>query len=105
MSVDPNSISPGKRYVTATRHVRTVLEVTEERVRYSHGSEFGGAGQWRWQDKAKFANDAVAEVDSSESPAPSSALPIERPERTERTEAPSVPGKASGSRPTLSKRR
>jgi hypothetical protein len=74
MPVDPNSIAPGKCYVTATRHVRTVLEVTHERVRYSYGGgDAGGVGQWRWQTKAKFANDAVKEVSPNDE-APASIL-------------------------------
>jgi hypothetical protein len=71
MPVDPNSIAPGKCYVTATNHLRKVLEVTDERIRYAYGDgESGGPGQWRWQTKAKFANDAAREVSSDEVPAP-----------------------------------
>jgi hypothetical protein len=67
MPIDPDSIAPGKSYVTATRHVRTVLEVTDERVRYAYGGgEAGGTGQWRWQTKSRFANDAVRETSSDE---------------------------------------
>jgi hypothetical protein len=67
--IDPTSIVPGKRYVTATRHVRTVLEVTDDRVRFAYGgSESGGVPQWRWQAKAKFAEDAMKEVGAEESP-------------------------------------
>ena len=67
MSVDPKSITSGKRYVTASRHIRTVLEVTEDRIRFAYGgSESGGVPQWRWMAKARFADDAVKEM--SESP-------------------------------------
>ena len=71
MPIDPNSIAPGKSYVTATRHLRTVLEVTDERVRYAYGGgDAGGTGQWRWQTKGKFANDAVRETSPDEGHAP-----------------------------------
>jgi hypothetical protein len=61
--IDPTSISPGKRYATLTGHLRTVLEVTNDRVRFAYGgSESGGVGQWRWQDKSKFAQDAAKEI-------------------------------------------
>ena len=72
MPVDPKSIVAGKCYATETRHLRKVLEVTEDRVRYAYGgAEVGGPGQWRWQTKAKFANDVVREVNCEEAPAPS----------------------------------
>jgi hypothetical protein len=67
MPVDPKSIAAGKRYVTATGHQRTVLEVTDERVRYAYGGgESGGVSQWRWQWKGKFAEDVVKEVATEE---------------------------------------
>jgi hypothetical protein len=105
MPVDPNSIAPGKCYLTATRHVRTVLEVTDERVRYAHGgSESGSVSQWRWQTKAKFANDAVSEVSSDEAPAPTPPrTKIGKQENAEPTVS-SGP-RSSGSREILSKRR
>jgi hypothetical protein len=71
MAVDPNSVAPGKCYITATRHLRTVLEVTADRVRYAYGgSESGGVTQWRWQTKEKFANDVVEELSAAEVTAP-----------------------------------
>ena len=105
MPVDPNSIAPGKCYVTATRHVRTVLEVTHERVRYSYGGgDAGGVGQWRWQTKDKFANDAVKEVKSDEAPAPTP--PRTKIEKQKNAEASSSNGpRPSGSREILKKRR
>jgi hypothetical protein len=104
MPVDPDSIAPGKSYVTATRHVRTVLEVTPERVRYSFGGgEAGGVGQWRWQTKAKFANDAVKEVNPDVAPAP--APPRTKIEKQENAEPSGSDGpRSSGSRKILSKR-
>jgi hypothetical protein len=106
MPVDPNSIAPGKCYVTATRHVRTVLEVTHERVRYSYGGgEAGGVGQWRWQTKAKFANDAVKEVSPNDE-APASMPPRSKIKKQETAEASSSNGpRPSGSREILKKRR
>jgi hypothetical protein len=106
MPVDPNSIAPGKCYVTATRHVRTVLEVTDERVRYAYGGgESGGVSQWRWQTKEKFASDAVREVsfDEASAPAPSRSKVVDR----ENAEPPGSPRPKSstGSRTILSKRR
>ena len=105
MPVDPDSLAPGKCYVTATRHVRTVLEVTDERVRYAHGGdESGGFSQWRWQTKAKFANDAVREVSSDEAPAP--APPRSKIEKQENAEPPGSEGpRSAGSREILKKRR
>jgi hypothetical protein len=105
MPVDPNSIAPGKCYVTATRHLRTVLEVTNERVRYSYGGgDAGGVGQWRWQTKDKFANDAVREVSSDEAPAPTPARPKIEKQENAKPSAADGPG-PSGSRKILSKRR
>jgi hypothetical protein len=106
MPVDPNSIAPGKCYVTATNHLRKVLEVTDERVRFAYGDgESGGLGQWRWQTKAKFANDAAREVSSDEPPA--QASPRAKVADREDAEPPTSPGprSPSGSRPILSKRR
>lgn len=73
MPVDPESLAPGKRYVTETRHIRTVLEVTGDRVRFAYGgSESGGVPQWRWMPKNKFAEDAAKEAsESSNEPMPS----------------------------------
>jgi hypothetical protein len=83
MPIDPDSIAPGKSYVTATRHVRTVLEVTGERVRYAYGGgEAGGTGQWRWQTKSRFANDAVRETSSDEGPAHTPHRPESEPHET-----------------------
>jgi hypothetical protein len=80
MPIDPNSIAVGKSNITATKHLRRVLEVTDERVRYAYGgSDAGGAGQWRWQTKSKFATDAAGEISSDE------ALP-QTPARTENLE-------------------
>jgi hypothetical protein len=104
MPIDPSSIAPGKSYMTATRHLRTVLEVTNERVRYAHGGDAGGAGQWRWQTKAKFADEAIREVSSDEAPAPTPArVEIEKQESAEpsASEGP----KSSSSRKILTKRR
>jgi hypothetical protein len=103
MPIDPNSIAPGKRYLTATRHVRTILEVTADRVRYAYGDgSTGGVGQWRWQTKAKFANDAAREVSSDEA-----AEPTPPRIRTEKPESAEPPGtndqKSSASRKILSK--
>lgn len=96
MPLDPNSIKPGKSYLTATNHVRSVLEVTEERIRYAHGSDdSGGVRQWRWQTKAKFANDVVKEIE-----------PEVAPESTPQGETPKVEKpepRRTGSRPLLSK--
>jgi hypothetical protein len=95
MPVDPKSIVPGKRFVTASRHIRTVLAVTEDRVRFAYGgSESGGVSQWRWMDKDKFAGDAVKEV--SESPAPN------QQENGELSQ--SAAPKQSATRKTLTKR-
>ena len=71
MPVDPESLAPGKRYVTETRHIRTVLEVTGDRVRFAYGgSESGGVPQWRWMSKHKFTEDAAKEVlENSKEPA------------------------------------
>jgi hypothetical protein len=105
MPVDPNSIEPGKCYVTATKHLRTVLEVTDERVRYAYGGgDAGGVGQWRWQSKSKFANDAVGEVSSEEAPEPTP--PRTKTEKRENAESsgPKEP-RPSGAREILSKRR
>jgi hypothetical protein len=104
MPVDPDSIAPGKCYVTATRHLRTVLEVTNERVRYSYGGgDAGGVGQWRWQTKDKFANDVVREVSSDEAPTPTPPRP--KIEKQENVEPPGSNGpRSSGSRKILSKR-
>jgi hypothetical protein len=102
MPIDPNSIAPGKSYVTATRHLRRVLEVTDERVRYAYGGgDAGGAGQWRWQTKVRFANDAVGEASSDEAHPPT-------PTRTEQENGePSGPdgAKSTGSRKILKKPR
>jgi hypothetical protein len=69
MPIDPDSIASGTSYMTATRHRRSILEVTDERVRYSYGGgDAGGAGQWRWQTKATIADDAAGEVSSDEAP-------------------------------------
>jgi hypothetical protein len=63
MPIDPKTIVPGKRYITATRHTRMVLDVTEDRVRYAYGEQSaGGTGQWRWQTKAKFAAEVEKEI-------------------------------------------
>ena|SRR5215212_8241671 len=104
MSIDPDSIAPGKSYVTATRHLRTVLEVTGERVRYAYGGgDAGGTGQWRWQTKSKFANDAVRETSPDEGHMPT-------PHRTESethetAEPPGADGaKLSRTRKILTKR-
>jgi hypothetical protein len=99
MSVDPDSIAPGKSYVTATRHLRTVLEVTGERVRYAYGGgEAGGTGQWRWQTKSKFANDAVRETSSDESSTPT-------PHRTEsETHEITEPATADGAKSTRTRK-
>jgi hypothetical protein len=103
MPIDPNSIAVGKSYITATKHLRRVLEVTAERVRYAYGgSDAGGAGQWRWQTKSKFATDAAGEISSDE------ALP-QTPARTENLEnaepSSSEGPKSSSSRKILTKRR
>ena len=104
MSVDPDSIAPGKSYVTATRHLRTVLEVTGERVRYAYGGgDAGGTGQWRWQTKSKFANDAIRETSSDESPTPT--LHRTESETHESSEPLGTDGaKSSRSRKILTKR-
>jgi hypothetical protein len=104
MSIDPNSIAPGKSYVTATRHLRTVLEVTDERVRYAYGGgDAGGTGQWRWQTKSKFANDAVRETSSDEGPTPTlQRTESETPESSEPLGADGA--KSSRSRKILTKR-
>jgi hypothetical protein len=95
MPVDPQSLSPGKRYVTETRHVRTVLEVTDDRVRFAYGgSESGGVPQWRWQAKDKFAADAVRELPESTKEAAEPA-----PESSNGTKP-----KEPGARKTLTKR-
>jgi hypothetical protein len=106
MPVDPNSIAPGKCYITATRHIRTVLEVTDERVRYAHGGgEAGNLSQWRWQTKAKFANDAVMEVSSEETaPLTLPRTKIEKQENAETSDS-KDDSRSSGSRKILSKRR
>jgi hypothetical protein len=107
MPVDPNSIAAGKCYVTATNHLRKVLEVTDERVRFAYGDgESGGFGQWRWQSKAKFANDAAREVSSDESPA-APAPPRSKVADRESAESSGSAGSRSpsGSRPILTKRR
>jgi hypothetical protein len=105
MAVDPNSIVPGKRYITATRHVRIVLEVTNERVRFAYGGlESGGISQWRWQTRTKFANDVTLETSAGEASAPASvSAEVEKQENDE----PASPdgAKSSGSRKILSKRR
>jgi hypothetical protein len=63
MPIEPKSIEPGKRYITATGHTRIALEVTEDRVRYAYGEQSaGGIGQWRWQTKAKFAAEVEREI-------------------------------------------
>jgi hypothetical protein len=106
MPVDPNTITAGKCYVTTTNHLRKVLEVTDERVRFAYGDgESGGLGQWRWQTKAKFANDAAREVSSDEPPA--QASPRTKVADREDAEPSASPGprSPSGSRPILSKRR
>jgi hypothetical protein len=93
--IDPASIATGKRYLTASRHVRTVLAVTDDRVRFAYGgSESGGVAQWRWMEKSKFAQDAVKEV--SETPTP------DKQEASESSKAGST--KESGGRKTLTKR-
>jgi hypothetical protein len=104
MSIDPNSIAPGKSYVTATRHLRTVLEVTGERVRYAYGGgDAGGTGQWRWQTKSKFANDAVRETTSDEGPTQTShRTASETPEIAEPSAADGA--KSTRSRKILTKR-
>lgn len=105
MPIDPKSIAPGKKYVTATRHIRLVLEVTNERVRYAYGGgESGGVSQWRWQTIAKFAEDAVKEAGSDEGP---SVTPNgKKAENEDNAEpAPSSAPKRAGSRPTLSTRK
>ena len=105
MAIDPKSIVPGKKYVTATRHVRTVLEVTTDRVRYAYGGgEAGGVSQWRWQTITKFAEDAVNEVGAEEEP---SAAPSRRKAESEDSAEPAPPAspKKPGARPTLSTRK
>jgi hypothetical protein len=104
MPIDPNSIAPGKSYVTVRRHLRTVLELTNERLRYAYGGgDAGDTGQWRWQTKAKFANDAVRETSSDEGL-------MQTPQRTEiATHELAKPSgsngvKPSGSRKILKKR-
>lgn len=101
MPVDPESLAPGKRYVTETRHIRTVLEVTGDRVRFAYGgSESGGVPQWRWMPKGKFAEDAAKEVSeiSKEAAEP-------KPTQQESSDAskPATP-KEPGGRKTLTKR-
>ena len=106
MPIDPKSIVPGKKYVTATRHVRTVLEVTTDRIRYAYGGgEAGGVSQWRWQTITKFAEDAVNEVGSEDEPA-SAPAGRRKAESEDGAEAapPSTP-KKPGARPTLSTRK
>jgi hypothetical protein len=69
MPVDPKSITAGKRYMTVTKHVRTVLAVTDDRVRFAYGGgESGGVPQWRWMDKIKFAGDAAKELPDTSAP-------------------------------------
>jgi hypothetical protein len=101
MPVDPASLSPGKRYVTQSRHIRTVLEVTEDRVRFAYGgSESGGVPQWRWQSKDKFAADAVRELPESSREA-SEPSPIQQ--ESSNGSKPASP-KEPGARKTLTKR-
>jgi hypothetical protein len=105
MPVDPNSIAPGKYYVTATKHLRKVLEVTDERVRYAHGDvESGGVSQWRWQTKTKFANDAVKEVNLEETTAPA-ALRTKSGEKDTGEQTSPSPRASSIGREILSKRK
>lgn len=100
MPVDPKSIAPGKSYVTATRHVRTVLEVTTDRIRYAYGGgESGGVSQWRWQTIEKFAEDAVKEIGSDDGPSGSSHGSGETEKSPDAAAAPEK--KKSSSRPTL----
>lgn len=95
MPVDPKSIAAGKRYVTATGHYRTVLEVTDERVRYAYGGgDSGGVSQWRWQWKGKFAEDVVKEVVPEEAREPVAANDKPKPKSEPR---------APGARKILSK--
>ena len=73
MPIDPKSIVPGKHYITATRHTRIVIEVTQDRVRYAYGEQpAGGIGQCRWQTRVKFAAEVEREVtaDTPEEPTP-----------------------------------
>jgi hypothetical protein len=104
MPIDPSSIAVGKSYITATRHLRRVLEITNERVRYAYGGgDAGGAGQWRWQTKAKFAHDAVGETSSYE--ALTQAPARTQTEKQENTEPlTSEDSKSSGSRKILKRR-
>ena len=79
--------------MTATRHVRTVLAVTDDRVRFAYGgSESGGVPQWRWMAKDKFADDAVKEVSESSTP--------DQQENVETATSPKQPG----TRKTLTRR-
>lgn len=79
--------------MTATRHVRTVLAVTDDRVRFAYGgSESGGVPQWRWMAKDKFADDAVKEVSESSTP--------DQQENIETVASPKQPG----TRKTLTRR-
>jgi hypothetical protein len=95
LPIDPKTIAPGKRYVTATRHIRTVLAVTDDRVRFAYGgSESGGVPQWRWMAKDKFADDAVKEVSESST--------SDQPESIEAST--STNPKPSGTRKTLTRR-
>ncbi len=106
MPVDPKSVVAGKKYVTATRHTRTVLEVTQDRVRYAYGGgESGGVSQWRWQTLVKFAEDAVKELgtDDASNSAPATSSKGGSDETGE--PAPSAAPKKAGSRTTLSTRK
>jgi hypothetical protein len=79
-----------------------VLEVTDERVRFAYGDgESGGFGQWRWQTKAKFANDAEREVASGDSSSPRASSKGQESAEG----AASTSSKPSSSRPILSKRK
>jgi len=98
MPVDPESLAPGKRYVTETRHVRTVLEVTGDRVRFAYGgSESGGVVQWRWMPKQKFAEDAAREVSEN-------SKEVAEPSQQSSTGSKPRETKEPGARKTLTKR-
>ena len=97
MPVDPASIAPGKRYVTETRHVRTVLEVTPDRVRFAYGGSEAGVAQWRWMPKDKFAQDAAKEV--SEGPKEAS-----EPKAAQQETSDGSKPKEAGTRKTLTRR-
>ena len=106
MPVDPKSVVPGKKYVTATRHTRTVLEVTPDRVRYAYGGgESGGVSQWRWQTLIKFAEDAVKELGAEDASSSASAPSNKGGSEDAGEPAPAATPKKSSGRATLSTRK